>query len=73
MLSSSSILDYSQQDGEISIQAEDGHISTLNGDDEDPVQPYVGEPIADEEWISQYERRNAEELRLQILRSRFNR
>ena len=71
---SSSISECSQQDGEISIlQVEDGHSSTLNVSEEDPVQPYEGEPISDEEWVSQYiERRNIRELYLQILRSRSN-
>ena len=74
MLLSSSISECSQQNGEISIlPVEDGHFSTFNVGEEDPAQPYQGEPISDEEWVSQYiERRNTEKLRLQILRSRSN-
>ena len=73
-MSSSSNTDYSRKDsGSDVIEVEGGCTTNYvsNNDTDDSVQPYQGEPLADEEWMSLYNKeRIAEEERLEVLRNK---
>ena len=76
-MSSSSSTDYSRKDSrshvtEVERGCTTSYVSSNNADDS--VQPYEGEPLANEEWMSHHTKeRIAEEERLEILRRQLER
>ena len=59
-------------DASESGDGEDGQ-SESNDDGQTGIEPYSGEPMADEEWLKQYKLRQAEkERRLESLKNRFS-